>query len=110
MLFCITANYTAKALAAMRENPGAGRKAAIEKLVNAAGGKVVSLYFTTAEGPGAHVIIEADGLAAAAVTSTVAATDSVRDVKMTRLWTEEEAIQIRKKRVEIQSAYKPPGQ
>jgi hypothetical protein len=38
MLFCITANYTPKALDAMGKNPNTNRREAVEKLVNAAGG------------------------------------------------------------------------
>jgi len=109
MLFCITANYTAKALNAMAENPSSDRRAAIDKLVTAAGGKLVNLYFTTGDGPGAMIIVDAEAAAVAAMVSTVAATDSVRDIKMTRLWTNEEVTAIRKKRVELSKAYTPPG-
>ena len=110
MLFCITANYTSKALNAMRENPKTDRRAAVEQLVTAAGGKVVSFYYTTSDGPGAHVIMDVDPIAAAAITGTVAATDGVRDIKMTRLWTQDEVVAIRQKRAEISKSYKAPGQ
>lgn len=110
MLFCITANYTAKALNAMAENPNSDRRAAMEKLVTAAGGKLVQVYFTTTDGPGAMVIVDAEASDVAAMVSTVAATDSVRDMKMTRLWTNEEVTAIRKKRVELSKSYRPPGQ
>ena len=109
MLFSISANYTAQALRVMGENPNTDRRAAVEKLVSAAGGKVVSFYFTAADGPGVLTIIDVDPTAAAAIVGTVVATDSVRDVKMTRLWTNDEVIAVRKKRVELQSAYKAPG-
>ena len=52
MLFCLTANYTHKALEAMGKNPNTNRREAVEKLVNAAGGKLVDMYGTMAEGPG----------------------------------------------------------
>lgn len=109
MLFSITANYTAKALNAMGENPTTDRRAAFEKLVNAAGGKLVGLYFTTSEGPGVLAIIDVEATAAAAIVGTVAATDSARDIKMTRLWSNDEVIAVRKKRVELQASYKAPG-
>lgn len=109
MMFSITANYTAKALQAMAENPTTDRRAAVEKLVSAAGGKVVGFYFTTSDGPGVLAIIDVDPTAAAAIVGTVAATDSVRDLKMTRLWSNDEVVAIRKKRIELQSAYKAPG-
>jgi len=110
MLFCITANYTPKGLTAMRENPNTDRKAAFEKLVAAAGGKVLSFYFTLAEGPGAITVFDVDPVAAAAITGTVASSDAVRDVKMMRLWSNDEAKAIRAKRAELHSAYKAPGQ
>ena len=56
MLFCITANYTPQALEAMGKNPNTNRREAVEKLVTAAGGKLVAMYGTVAEGPGAMVM------------------------------------------------------
>ena len=109
MLFSISANYTAQALKAMGENVNTDRRAAVENLVSAAGGKLIGFYFTTSEGPGVLTIIDAEPTAAAAILGVVVAADSVRDVKMTRLWTNDEVIAVRKKRVELQSAYKAPG-
>ena len=109
MLFSITANYTAKALNAMRENPDTDRKAAVEQLTTAAGGKLVGFYGTTSDGPGVLVIIDVDAIAAAAIVGTVAASDSVRDVKMTRLWSHDDVVTIRKKRAELHKSYKPPA-
>ena len=109
MLFSISANYTAQALRAMGENPSTNRAAAFGELVSAAGGKVVGFYFTTSDGPGVLTIIDADPTAAAAIVGAVTATDSVRDVRMMRLWTNDEVVAVRKKRVEIQSSYKAPG-
>jgi len=51
MHFCLTANYTPKALNAMRENPNTNRREAVEKLVTAAGGKLVAMYATIAVTP-----------------------------------------------------------
>lgn len=110
MLFHITANYTSKALKAMAETPNTDRRAAFEKLVSAADGKVVGFYFTTSDGPGIITIIDADPTAAAAIVGTVAATDACKDIKMTRLWSNDEVVAIRKKRVALQSSYKAPGQ
>ena len=108
MLFCITANYTPKALNAMLENPSLDRRAAVDKLVTAAGGKLVGFYGTLVDGPGALTIIDVDPVAAAAITGTVAASDGVRNVKMMRLWTGDEVMTIRKKRAEIHGSYKAP--
>jgi uncharacterized protein with GYD domain len=46
MLFCLTANYTPKALEAMRDNPNTNRREAVVQLVVAAGGKLVAMYGT----------------------------------------------------------------
>jgi uncharacterized protein with GYD domain len=110
MLFCITANYTPKALNAMRENPNTNRRDAVEQLVKAAGGKLVEMYFTIADGPGALVILDVDPVAAAAITATVASSDSVQNVKMRRLYTHDEVMTVRQKRVQLHGSYRPPGQ
>jgi uncharacterized protein with GYD domain len=110
MLFCITAEYTPKALNAMRENPKTNRREAVEQLVKAAGGKLVEMYGTMANGPGALVIVDVDPVAAAAITATVASSDAVRNVKMMRLFSHDEIMAVRQKRVQLHGSYKQPGQ
>ena len=59
MLFSLTADYTPAALRAMRENPDTGnRQDAVSKLVEAAGGKLVAMYFRIHDGPGAQAIFD----------------------------------------------------
>jgi hypothetical protein len=53
MPFRITANYTPKVLKAMGKHPNTNRREAVEKLVTPAGGTLVAMYGTIAEGPGA---------------------------------------------------------
>ena len=60
MLFCLSVNYTPKGLEAMGKNPKTNRREAVEKLLTAAGGKLVSMYATIADGPGAMVIFDID--------------------------------------------------
>jgi len=110
MLFCLTANYTPKALNAMRENPNTNRREAVEKLVTAAGGKLVDMYGTIAEGPGALVIFDADPVAAAAMAGVAASSDGLHNIKMLRLFTRDEVVAVRQKRVQIHGSFKPPGQ
>ena len=52
MHFCFTAQYTPHALNAIMENPTTSRYEATKKLVEAAGGKLISMYSTGADGPG----------------------------------------------------------
>jgi hypothetical protein len=44
MLFCLTVNYTPRALDAMAKTPNTNRREAVEKLLTAAGGKLVAMY------------------------------------------------------------------
>ena len=110
MLFCITANYTPKALEAMAKNPTTNRREEFEKLLTAAGGKVVAMYGTMTDGPGAMAIFDADPAVAPAVGAVVGSSDGVHNFKMQRLFTMDEVIAIRQKRVQLQGSYKPPGQ
>jgi uncharacterized protein with GYD domain len=110
MLFCITAGYTPKAMEAMAKNPNTNRRVEFEKLVTAAGGKVVGMYSTMADGPGAIAIFDVEPAVAPSVGAVVASSDGVHNFKMMRLFTMEEVMAIRKKRIELQGSYKPPGQ
>ena len=108
MHFCITAGYTPKAMQAMTKNPNTNRRDEFEKLLKAAGGKVVAMYGTMTDGPGALAIFDADPTVAASVGAVVASSDGVHNFKMVRLFTMEEGIGIRKKRIELQRSYSPP--
>ena len=110
MLFCLTANYTPKALEAMGKNPNTNRREAVEKLLTAAGGKLVAMYGTIAEGPGAMVICDIDPAAAPAVVGVVASSDGLHNVKAQRLFTGEEVRAVRQKRTQLQASYRGPGQ
>jgi uncharacterized protein with GYD domain len=110
MLYCISANYTPKAMQAMAKNPNTNRRDAVEKLVTAAGGKVVAMYGTMFDGPGAMLIVDVDPGVGAAIAAVIASSDGVHNVKAQRLFTMEEVIGIRKKRIELQKSYSPPGE
>ena|SRR5436190_22326140 len=109
MLFCLTATYTPQALKAMRENPNTNRREAVGQLLEAAGAKLVSMYGTIGNGPGALVIFDADPVAAAAVTGVAASSDGVQNVKIMRLLAQEDVVAIRQKAKQIQGSYKSPG-
>ena len=110
MLYCISANYTPKAMAAMAKKPNANRKDAVEKLVKAAGAKLVAMYGTIHDGPGAMLIIDVDRIVAPAIAAIVASSDGVCNVKAHRIYTMEEVTAIRKKRIELKASYSPPGE
>jgi uncharacterized protein with GYD domain len=111
MLFCITAEYTPQALNAMRENPKTDRRAAVEQLLGAAGGKLVAIYGRAAKGPGVMVIFDVpDPAMAPAVCGVAVSAGTIQNVEITRLFTMEEIADIRQKAGKIRGAYKPPGQ
>jgi uncharacterized protein with GYD domain len=109
MLFCVTVNYTPKALEAMAKNPKTNRREAVEKLLKAAGGKLVAMYGTIADGPGAMVIFEADPGVAPAIAGVAASSGAVTNVKVQRLFSGDEVRAIRQKRTELEKSYSPPG-
>ena len=111
MLFCLTADYTPQALNAMRENPNTDRRAAVEQLLTAAGGKLVAMYGRAANGPGAMVIFDVpDPAMAPAICGVAVSAGTIQNVELTRLFTMEEISDIRQKASRIRGAYKPPGQ
>jgi uncharacterized protein with GYD domain len=111
MLFCLTADYTPQALNAMRENPSTNRRAAVEQLLAAAGGKLVSMYGKAATGPGVLLIFDvADPAMATAMCGVAVSAGTIQNVELTRLFTMEEVADIQQKRRQIHGAYKPPGQ
>ena len=110
MLFCLTANYTPKALGAMAKDPNTNRREAVEKLLAAAGGKLVAMYGTIAEGPGAMAIFDIEPAAAPAVVGVIASSDAVHNVKMQRLFSGDAVRAVRQKRAQLQASYTPPGQ
>lgn len=109
MLFCMMANYTPQSINALMEHTES-RQSAVQKLVEAAGGKLVSMYSTVMEGPGAMVIVDVpDPSVAPAISGVVMASGAVKDIKFFRLLSQEEVVAVRKKAVELRKAYTPPS-
>ena len=91
MLFCLTADYTAQALNAMRENPNTNRQAAVEQLLSAAGGKLVAMYGRATNGPGVMVIFDVtDPAMAPAISGVAVSAGTIHHVELTRLFTMDE--------------------
>jgi len=110
MLFCLTCQYTAQSLKAMAENPRTDRHAAVVHVLEAAGGKLISMYGTAVHGPGAMVIFDVpDPEMAIAITGVAVSSGAVQDVSMTRLFSMDEVASVRQKRIKLTAAYKPPG-
>ena len=110
MLFCIMGQYTSQAVGANLDDTSTDRQAAVKKLLDAAGAKLVSMYGYIAEGPGVMVIFEVpDPSVAAAITAVAVAGGALHNVKHIRLATQEEVAGIRQKARQIRGSYKAPG-
>lgn len=110
MHFCFTAQYTPQALNAIMDDPATNRFEAVKKVAEAAGGKIISMYSTVADGPGVMVIFDVpDPAAAAAISGIAFAAGAIHNPKLSRILTQEEVAHVRKTASKLRGAYKPPG-
>src|SRR5262245_43249011 len=110
MHFCITGQYTPQALNAMMDNPETNRFEAARKAAEAAGGKLLAMYATSSDGPGVLTIFDVpEPTSAAAMVGVLVASGAFQNVKLTRLLTQEEVVDVRKMAIHLRSAYVPPG-
>ena len=110
MHFCITAQYTPHALNSIMDDPNTDRYAAVKKLVEAGGGKLISMYSTAAEGPGVLIIFDMpDPEMAMSMTGVAMAGGAIHNIKLTRLMTQDEVKSVRQKARQLRGAYKAPG-
>ena len=110
MHFCMTGQYTPKSLNAIMENPKTNRYEAAKNLIEAAGGKLISMYSTASEGPGVLMIFDVpDPSAAPAISGTVVAAGAIHNVSLIRLWTQDEIAKVRQTASQLRGKYSPPG-
>jgi uncharacterized protein with GYD domain len=110
MHFCLTGQYTPQALNSIMDSPTTSRYEAAKNLIEAAGGKLISMYSTAADGPGVLVIFDVpDPSVAPAISGVVIASGALHHVKLTRLLTQDEVMQVRQKASQLRDVYKPPG-
>ncbi len=110
MHFCLTAQYTAQSINSLMNDPTTNRYEAAKSLIETAGGKLISMYSTSANGPGVLVIFDVpDPSAAPAISGILIASGAAENVTLTRVWTQDEIKQVRQKASQIRAAYKPPG-
>ncbi len=110
MHFCLTGQYTPRALNNILENPNQSRYEAAKKLVEAAGGKLISMYSTASDGPGVLTIFDVpDPGVAPVISGLVVTAGTLQNVKLTRLFTQDEIVQVRQKAAKLRAAYSPPG-
>src|ERR1700738_4722467 len=91
-------------------HPTVSRYEAAKNLIEAAGGKLISMYSTATDGTGVLVIFDVpDPNVAPAISGVVLSTGALHNAKLTRLWTPDEITQVRKKASELRGVYHPPG-
>jgi uncharacterized protein with GYD domain len=106
----MTGQYTPRSLNSILENPKTNRHEAAKTLIEAAGGKLISMYSTAAEGPGVLVIFDVpDPAAAPAISGTVVASGALHHVNLIRLWTQDEIAKVRHTASQLKGKYSPPG-
>jgi len=110
MHFCLTGQYTPRALNAILEKPTVSREEAARKLIEAAGGKLISMYSVAADGPGVLVIFDVpDPSAAPAISGLTVTTGALQNVKLMRLFTQDEIKHVRQNAAKLRASYSPPG-
>ena len=110
MHFCLTGQYTPRAITNLLENPTVNRQEAAKKLIEAAGGKLISMYSTPIDGPSVMVIFDVpDPSAAPAIVGVVVGAGTLQNVKLQRILTQDEVTEVRQKAAKLRASYKPPG-
>ena len=100
----LTQNY-AKGLLAAPED----REPAVRKLIEAAGGKIISFYFTTGDSDFLLVSEANNAESIIAALMAAAAAGTISDVTTARAWTGAEFKTIADKASKAASAYRSPG-
>ena len=110
MHFCFSGEYTPRAINNIMENPATNRYEAAKKLIEAGGGKVISMYSTSVDGPGVMVIFDVpDPTVAPAISGVVVAAGAMQNVKLVRLFTPDEIKVVRQHASKLKAVYSPPG-
>jgi uncharacterized protein with GYD domain len=102
--YLVQASYTPEGFKGLQKDKGSGRKAAVAKAVEAAGGKLEAFYYAFGADDAVLIFDLPDNVTAAAVALAVAATGLVQ-IRTTPLLTVEEVDQALQKKIN----YKAPG-
>jgi uncharacterized protein with GYD domain len=102
--YLLQGSYTPQGVQGLRKDGGTGRRAAVKRLVEQAGGKLESFYFAFGESD-VHTIVELPDTATAAAVSLAVNALGVVHLRTVPLITPEEMDAATKKSVD----YQPPG-
>ncbi len=107
-LFITYASYSQAGIKALMSKPE-DRTAAINALVQKAGGRVVAMYNTTGANDVVLVSEAPDGTDAVALAMAVSASGVVAKAETVRAWTGAEFVEVVEKAAALTGAYAPPG-
>jgi len=104
-LYLVQSNYTPEAFKGLLANP-TDRLAALKPIYEAAGGKLLHLWFS-----GSEVVTVAEGSATAGASIVVAvmASGAVSEIKIKELVSPEQMVEAAKAAGAIAAKYRPPG-
>ncbi len=108
MLFVTQASYSQSGIKGIVAKPE-DRLGAIEKMVQAAGGKVVGMYMTTGDSDVLLISDFENADSAVALGMVAAASGAVSDLKTVRAWTTAEFRSVAERASELAGTYTPPG-
>jgi uncharacterized protein with GYD domain len=110
MLFLLQAQYTAESMRALIQNP-VDRTPAVTAAIESLGGRLTGLWNTSGgDRQGVLIIYDLpDTNSQYALTSTLIASDAVRDITTQRLYTAEEGVKALHAAQNTQKLYEPPA-
>lgn len=76
-------------------------------MIEAAGGELIDMYNTVADGPGVLVIFDVDPSKAPAISGVVAAGGSMQNIRLMRLLSQDEVIAVRQTAKQLKDSYTP---
>ena len=107
-IFIVTASYSQDTVNGLMGHPQ-GRRAAVAKLVEKGGGKLLDMYMTTGPSDVMAIVEMPDGADAVAVNMAIAASGAAQSLHTIQAWSPEDFEAIAHKAGEISASYSPPG-
>ena len=106
--YAVIGGYTAEAWSKMIDSPG-DRMAAVQKVAQAAGGKLEQFYWSFGDDDYLAIFDAPDDISAAALSIAVGSSGSLRNLRTIKLITAAEGLKVLEKAKAAKAAYAPPG-
>src|SRR5438445_11058236 len=106
--YAVIGGYTAEAWSKMIDNPG-DRVAAVQKVAQAAGGKLEQFYWSFGDDDYLAIFDAPDDITAGAISVAVGSSGTLRNLRTIKLITQEEGKKVLEKAKAAKAAYAPPG-